>query len=75
MPSIIHKSFFVYLSLNSCLKLAPVKIPSNGSDGPTQSQNRSYSIDLGDSRCTYGGTLFTTWTDQVNLDGIASFLT
>ena len=61
---------FIYLFLSSCVKLAPVMIPKNEFDIPMESQNRSYPIDLGDSRCTYGGTLFTAWTDQVKLDGI-----
>ncbi len=70
MLSIIHKSFFIYLSLNSCLKLASFKTSGSESDIPTQKQNRSYPIESGDSRCTYGGTLFTAWTDQQKIDGI-----
>jgi len=70
MLSLIHKSFFVYLSLNSCFKLAAFRMPSNESDTPMESQNRSYPIDFGDPRCIYGGTLFTSWTDQQKIDGI-----
>ena len=66
----LNKRFFVYLCLSSCIKLAPVKIPGNGSDVLTGVERQSYPIDLGDSRCTYGGTLFTSWTEQVTLDGI-----
>jgi len=70
MLSILPKRIFVYLCLSSCIKLAPVKIPGNGSDVLTGVERQSYPIDLGDSRCTYGGTLFTSWTEQVTLDGI-----
>ena len=70
MLSIKHKKIFVYLSLSSCIKLAPVKIPGNGSDILTGVVRQSYPINLGDSRCTYGGTLFTSWTDQIKLDGV-----
>jgi len=55
--------------LNTC-KVAPVQLPGvKGNTAPfllTQAQP----IKLGDSRCTYGGTLFTTWKDQGQPDGI-----
>jgi hypothetical protein len=59
-------AFFI---LSAC-KVAPVQLPAlKGNTAPfllTQAQP----IKLGDSRCTYGGTLFTTWKDQGQPDGI-----
>ena len=44
-------------------------IPGLSSDQQAQ-QKQSESIPLGDSRCTYGGVLFTSWVDQKKIDGI-----
>jgi hypothetical protein len=64
MISILLQSLGFYLCSRSCVKLAPVQETKNESDVSIGVERQSYPIDLGDARCTYGGTLFTTWTEQ-----------
>jgi len=60
----------IYL-LTSCFKVAPVQLPALKSEAFAPIPfTHSQPIDLGDSRCTYGGVLFETWTEQGKLDAI-----
>ena len=61
---------FLCLLINTCLKVSPVKLPSLKTDLPTFMVVQSQPIDLGDSRCAYGGTKYINWTDQGKIDGI-----
>jgi len=62
--------FFIFIILNTCIKLAPTKLPSLDKNLPSITFNDAQIIELGDSRCTYGGTRFTSWKDQGQADGI-----
>ena len=55
--------------LNTC-KVAPVQLPAIKGNANPFLVMQAQPIKLGDSRCTYGGTLFTTWKDQGQPDGI-----
>ncbi len=60
----------IYL-LTSCFKVAPVQLPALKSEAFAPIPfTHSQPIDLGDSRCTYGGVLFETWTEQGKLDAV-----
>ena len=60
----------IYL-LTSCFKVSPVQLPALKSEAFAPIPfTHSQPIDLGDSRCTYGGVLFETWTEQGKLDAV-----
>jgi hypothetical protein len=56
--------------LVACLKVPPVKLPQLSSSIPPVYMTQAQPIDLGDSRCTYGGTKFISWNDKGQIDGI-----
>jgi hypothetical protein len=66
----ILSQLFIFIILNMCIKLAPTKLPSLNQNIPSITVNDAQIIELGDSRCTYGGTRFTSWKDQGQADGI-----
>jgi len=62
-------SLSLLISLFVSCRPSTTLIPGLSSDQQAQ-QKQSESIPLGDSRCTYGGVLFTSWVDQKKIDGI-----